>query len=399
MRLLTNSNPSRLLVKISVAFSLLASLNMQQAWAGQSQDCGAFGDASMICAPISQLAQTLSDGTPVAVSNGTTYVATSTKTLKFTFTSNSANSGKKIYLQFFDVSPGVSLGLPTPTCSSVQVGSNGCVTALDSSGSVTVPVTINGAVAGKFFKYQLNGPAGFTSGFVTTTFTSSGGAVNIPEICGGDSTTICAPITRVTATTGGKDIPVAYSPTTQDGAATISPTTTSITYKFAFPSDYMNKYVFVQFFDVTTLALGVPGGSMNSSTSCDPQPAANRGCKIQIDVNGNASFSVSLSNTTLGSSFKYIVAGPNYASHVVQTTVAVPPTISLVGGKAKFTVKIDNAKGQTSTVTYKIGKTEKTATLRINSNSALFNIPATKGSYQVKVAVGSFSVTKKIAVK
>jgi len=396
---LNDKKAARILTKVSIVYTLIASLNFSNAWAGQSQDCSAFGDASMICAPISQLSQTLNDGTPVTVTNGAAYLATATKTVKFTFTSNSANSGKNIYLQFFDISSGVSLALPTPKCSSVQVGSNGCVTALDSTGSVTVPVGINGAVAGKFFKYQLNGPAGFTSGFVTTTFTSSGGGVNTPEVCGGDSTTICAPITRVTAVNAGKNIPIEYSPTTQDGAATISPTTTSITYKFAFPSDYMNKYIFVQFFDVTTLSLTVPGGSMNSSTSCDPQPAANRGCKIQIDVNGQASFSVALGNTALGSSFKYIVAGPNYASHVVQTTVAVPPTVSVVAGKAKFTVKINNAKGQFSTVTYKVGKIEKTATLRITGNSALFNIPAAKGSYQVKVVVGSFSVTNKIAVK
>jgi hypothetical protein len=369
------------------------------AWAGQGQDCSAFGDSSMICAPITQLAQTLNDGTAVPVTNGAAYLATSASIVKYTFTSSSANSGKNIFLQFFDISPGLSLTLPTPKCSSAQLPGNGCVTALDSTGSVTISVTISGATAGKFFKFQLNGPAGFTSGFVTTTFTSSGGGVSTPEVCGGDASTICAPVTRLTATSGGKDIGIDYNASTQDGSAIITPTTSSITYKFSFPSDYMNKYVFVQFFDVTTLSLTVPGGSVNSSTSCDPQPAANRGCKIQIGSDGKATFTVLIGNTSIGANFKYIVAGPNYASHVVLTTVAVAPTMNVVAGKAKFTVTVNNAIGRYSVVTYKVGKKQKTATLRVISDKASFKIPVVKGVYLVKVSVGKYNMTKKVTVK
>lgn len=385
--------------RVLAVFALLISVNVSQAWAGQSQDCSSFGDASMICAPISQLAETLNDGTPVTVTNGSTYLATTTSVVKFVFTSNSANNGKNIYLQFFDISQGLSLTLPNPKCSSIQIPSNGCVTAVDSNGSVTVSVSISGATAGKYFKYQLNGPAGFTSGFITTTFTSSSGGISTPEACEGDSTTICAPITRVTANTGGKNLSIDYSADSQDGLAIIPPNTSAISYKFTFPSDYMNKYVFVQFFDVTTLSLVIPGGTINSSTSCDPQPAATRGCKIQIDSSGQATFSVSLSNTVLGSSFKYIVAGPNYASHVVQTSVSLPPTITMTAGKAKLTIKVNSAKGRSLTVSYKVGRKQKSTTLLINSDKALFNIPAPKGTYSVKVNVGSYSTTKKVTVK
>jgi len=369
------------------------------AWAGQNQDCSAFGDSSMICAPISQLAQQLGNGTPVPVSNGASFLATSATSVKFVFTSNSANSGKNIYLQFFDVSEGLSLTLPTPTCRSGEIASKGCVTALDSSGSATVNVSFFGASAGKYFKYQLNGPAGFTSGFVVTTFTSSGGGGNTPEVCGGDSSTVCAPVTRLSATSGGKSIVVSYDAKTQDGTAIIAPNTTSITYKFSFPSDYMNKYVFVQFFDVTTLSLSVPGGSINSSTSCDPQPAATRGCKIKIDGDGKATFSVSVSGTSIGANFKYKIAGPNYDSHVVLTTVAMTPTMSVTGSKGKFIVYVNNAKDRSAIVTYKVGKKQKTATLRIISDIARFNIPVVKGKYTVKVSVGKQSAEKKVTVK
>lgn len=392
-------NSTSQLFKVLVVAAAVILSNFSPAWAGQGQDCSTFGDATMICAPINQVAQTLNDGTPVPVSNGSSFLATSASTVKFVFTSNSANSGKNIYLQFFDISSGLALTLPNPKCSSTQIPSNGCVTAVDSNGSATISVAISGASAGKFFKYQLNGPAGFTSGFVTTTFTSSGGGGNTPEICGGDSSTICAPITRVSASNGGKEIAVSYNTQTQDGTANISPNTTSITYKFAFPSDYMNKYVFLQFFDVTTLSLVVPGGSLNSSTSCDPQPAATRGCKIQIGSDGKASFSVLLGNAVLGANFKYLIAGPNYASHVVLTTVAVPPTMSVIASKAKFTVKINNAKGRYSVVTYKVGKKQKTATLRVISDAAQFNIPVAKGTYSVSVSVGKYNMTKKITVK
>lgn len=387
-----------------VAFAILSS-SFSQAWAGQGQDCSAFGDASMICAPISQLEQTLNDGTAVAVSNGSSFLATSATTVKFVFTSNSANSGKNIYLQFFDVSQGLTLTLPNPKCSSVQIPSKGCVTALDSNGSATIAVSISGASAGMLFKYQLNGPAGFTSGFVTTTFTSSGGGVNTPEACGGDTTTICAPITRLSATSAGKAIAVSYDEATQDGQSIILPTTTSITYKFEFPSDYMNKYIFVQFFDITTLSLVIPGGAINSSTSCDPQPAAAAGCKLQISSDGKASFTAQLSNTVVGSNFKFMIAGPNYASHVIQTTVALAPaptpkpTITITAGKGKLTLKMNNAKGQNATVAYKVGKKLKTTTIRVNSDKALMNVPAPKGTYSVTVTVGSVRLTKKVTVK
>jgi len=385
-----------------VAFAILSS-TLTQSW-GQGQDCSAFGDAGSICAPISQVSQTLNDGTPVVVSNGASFLATSATTVKFVFTSSSANSGKNIFLQFFDISQGLTLTLPTPKCSSAQIPGNGCVTAVDSNGAVTVAVVISGATAGKVFKYQLNGPAGFTSGFVTTTFTSSGGGVSTPEACGGDVTRICAPITRLSATSAGKAIAVAYDEATQDGISTISPDTTSITYNFAFPSDYMNKYVFVQFFDITTLALVIPGGSTNSSTSCDPQPAAGGGCQLQVAADGKASFTAQLSNTSVGSNFKFKIAGPNYSSHFIQTTVALAPaptakpTMTITAGKGKFTLKINNAKGQNALVTYKVGKKLKTTTLRVNSDKALVNLAAPKGSYSVTMTIGKTSLTKKVTV-
>lgn len=385
--------------KVSIALSILLSLQVSQAWAGQNQDCTAFGDASFICAPVTQIAQTLADGTPVPVSNGSAFLPTSANSLKFIFTSNSANAGKNLFLAFFDISSGLALGLPSDKCAAPQMADHACIAKLDSNGSITIPVSVSGISPGKYFKYQLNGPAGFTSGYVTTTFTSSGGGGNTPEVCGGDSSTICAPSTRLSGTSGGKAIAVSYSTSTGDGTSIISPNTNSVTYNFSFPSDYMNKYVFVQFFDVTTLSLTVPGGSINSSTSCDPQPAATKGCKIQIDGDGKASFTVFLSNASLGSNFKYIIAGPNYASHVVQTTVAVPPSMSVVAGKAKMTVKINNANGRIAIVTYKVGKKQKIATLRIISDTAQFNISAIKGAYLVKVSVGRYSLSKKIAVK
>lgn len=382
-----------------IALTTILTSGSAPAWAGQSQDCTAFGDSSTICAPISQLAQALSNGTAVPVSDGAAFLATSATSVKFIFTSNSANSGKNIYLQFFDISDGLTLTLPTPTCRSGEIASKGCVTAVDASGSATINVSISGASAGKYFKYQLNGPAGFTSGFVTTTFTSSGGGGSTPEVCGGDSSTVCAPITRLSATSGGKSVSVSYDAKTQDGTAIISPNTTSITYKFGFPSDYMNKYVFVQFFDVATLSLTVPGGSINSSTTCDPQPAANRGCKLKIDGDGKASFTVSVSGTSIGANFKYIIAGPNYASHVVLTTVAMTPTMSVTGSKGKFIVYVNDAKGRSAIVTYKVGKKQKTATLRVISDKSQFNIPAAKGKYTVQVRVGKESAQRKITVK
>jgi len=280
----------------------------------------------------------------------------------------------------------------------------GLESAVNSSGSVTIPVSISGAASGKVFKYQLNGPAGFTSGFVTTTFNSSGGGGSTPEVCVGDATTICAPITRLSATSAGKQIPIVYNDSTRDGTANIPTSTTSISYQFSFPTDYTNKNVFVQFFDIDTLSLTVPGGSINSSTSCDPQPAGAKppGCKLQVDADGKASFTIFVSNASLGANFKYHIAGPNYESKFVLTTVAdapvVAPTVSVTTGKAKFTVNINNANGLSATVKYKVGNKQKTSTSQITSDAAHLKISVKKGTYSVTIRVGSLTQTKRVKV-
>jgi len=402
--------------KVLLAFALVFALNVPQAWAGQSQDCTAFGDASSVCAPISQLAMTLGDGTAVSVSGGAAALPVSATSLKFVFTSNSANATKNLYLQFFDISQGLSLTLPTPKCSSAQIAGHGCVTALDSNGSVTIPVTVSGMGVGKVFKYQLNGPAGFTSGFVTTTYTSSGNAGSTPETCGGDATFICSPITRLTMKTGGNNVPVTYDAATHDGTAYITQSTSSLDYKFTFPSDYVNKYIMVNFFDVTNLNLAVSGDAVNSSTTCDPQPAATGTCKIEIDANGVATFSTTLSNNTSGANFKYKIVGPNFDSNVVVVTIGSAPSaspsptptvpglpvsasVTAGKGKGKFTIAINNASGRIAQVTYSIGTKAKHAALRIANNKSVFVISAAKGSYRVQVSIGIFKITKTVLVK
>jgi hypothetical protein len=363
------------------------------------KDCSAFLEPNQICADISNLAQTLSDGTPVPVSNGSAFLSTSTTSVKFVFTSNSSLGGKSINLQFFDISSGLTLNLPTSTCSSTQMSGCGVVAKVNGSGSVTIAVSISGAASGKVFKYQLNGANGFASGFVTTTFNSSGGGGNTPEACGIGAATICAPITRLSATSENKTIPITYDAITKDGTANIAPNTTAITYTYTSPTDYASKYVFVQFFDVTTLSLTVPGGSINSSTSCDPQPALSKGCKIQVAADGKASFTVFLSNASIGANFKYKISGESYDSKIVVTTVAVAPTINITAGKKKFTVVVNNANGRSAIVTYRVGNKPKTATLRIVNDAAQFNIPVTKGSYTVKVRIGMYSKTKTVNIK
>mgnify|MGYP000606094210 CR=1 FL=1 len=381
------------------ALFICVTTNFSAAWAGESQDCSTFGDSSFICAPVSQLGQYLENGTRVTVSNGAATLPMSATKLNLKFTSNSANSGKNLYIAFFDISSGLSLTLPSDKCASAQLADHACVTRLDSAGETVIAVTLSGVSAGKMFKYQINGPAGFASGFVTTTYTSGGGALNTPEVCSGDSTTICAPITRLQMSANSKNVAIVYDPTTSNGSTEILPNTSNINFSFSFPSDYMNKFVFVQFFDITNLSLTVPGGVINSSTSCDPQPAVGRGCKIQIDSDGKAAFTINLNNPNLGSSFKYLIAGPNFASNVVTATTAVPPKATLTAGKGKFTVKIENGSGRSALVTYKVGGKLRTATLRIISDSASFNITVPKGAYDVKVLLGKYSLAKKVTVK
>ena len=401
--------------KLLLAFALMFSLNISTAWA-ESQDCGAFGDATLICAPISQVTLMAGNSAVAAIPSGaTTYaatVSTSASSLKFAFTSNSANASKRIYLQFFDISPGLSLTLPGDKCEAAQIASHGCVAAVDDNGSVTIPVTVSGMGNGKVFKYQINGPAGFTSGFVVATYASGGGTLSTPEACSGDTTTICAPITRLTMSSGSKNIPITYDTGTHDGVAYIPTNTSSIDYKFTFPADYANKYVFVAFFDATDLNLSIAGGSINSSTSCDPQPAATGGCKLEIDSTGKATFTASLAINATGANFKYKIAGPNYDSNIVQVTFGSNPNPSpssspivrtsatMTPGKGKFTLTVRNGRGKTATVGYTIGHTTKTVHVLITKNSAqAFSVNVKKGAYKVRVSIGSYRMSANIRVR
>ncbi|NBU31554.1 MAG: hypothetical protein EBS36_00040 [Actinobacteria bacterium] len=400
------------LFRIITLLALVLALTVPKVQAGQLQDCSAYGDSNSICAPISQLAMQLSDGTLVATGGGVATLPTTANSLKFVFTSNSANSDKEVFVQFFDISPGLTLVLPAEKCSSSQLQHSGCVAKLNTNGSVTIPISVSGITAGKVFKYQINGPAGFTSGFVVTTYTSSGTVGATPEACVGDTTTVCAPITRISLTSAGSALPVNYDSVTGDGSSYIDQSTKSINYKFTFPSDYVNKFVFVQFFDITGLDLTVPGGSINSTTSCDPQPAASNGCKIMIDQAGLATFSINLTNNSAAANFKFKIAGPNYDSKVVLVTVGVRPTTSpsptpsagrvsaaLVAGRGNFTVSINNSPGRVAVVVYKFNARTKTANLRIYKSRQQFVIVTPRGRCQVKVSIGIYHLSKVLFIK
>jgi len=292
-----------------------------------SQSCAAFGDATTICPPISQLAMKVTSAaaaTPVV--NGQASLAVTATNLTFTFTSQAGNSGKGLAVQFFDISNGLtvalSIGDPTTShaCRAGEAAGNMCFINVDAAGAASFTVAITGASVGRLFKYQINGPAGFTSGFVTAIYAANPGGGETADLCA-DKSRVCSNVSRVTFDVAGTKVPVTFDDSGA-GSAFMPVATTSLVFHYTSIADYAGKFAHIQFFDFTTgLNVVVPAGSANSSTSCDPGPAPGHGCYVQLDAAGSATFTVNITGSALDRIFRYQVSGAGgYSSRSVTVT-------------------------------------------------------------------------------
>lgn len=301
--------------------------------AGSSQSCAAFGDASSLCPPISQLAMRVTGAAQAtAVVQGQALLATSSKDLTFTFTSTSGNAGKNLIVHFFDVSAGLTVTLASANsasstaCRAAEAANGVCVITADSAGGATFSATVGGAQVGRLFKFQINGPAGFTSGFVTAVYSANIGGGETADLCV-DRTRVCPGVSRVSFEVAGAQVPVAFD-AAGVGSALMPVGTTSLRFRYTSVADYAGKFAHIQFFDFSTgLDVMVPAGTANSSTSCDPGPAPGHGCYLQLDSAGSASFTVAITGAAAERMFRYQVSGVGgYAS----TSVAVTARDALV---------------------------------------------------------------------
>ncbi|MBU6213882.1 MAG: Ig-like domain-containing protein [Actinomycetales bacterium] len=308
-----------------------------------SQSCANFGDASSLCPPISQLALSVTGaGQPTAIASGQALLAATSTNLAFTFTSQSANAGKGLIVQFFDLSAGLTLALATGdpagsrACRAGEAATNTCYINVDASGNASFTVTVSGAQVGRLFKYQISGPAGFTSGFVTAVYSAHPNGAETADLCA-DRNRICASASRLSFDAAGVKVPVTYDDSGA-GSVLMPTSTTSLVFRYTSIADYSGKFVHVQFFDFSDgLSVTVPAGTANSSTSCDPGPAPGHGCYIQLDAAGSATFSVNVSGAAAERFFRYQISGAGgYASSavtVIARDAVIPPcsTAKIIG--------------------------------------------------------------------
>jgi Bacterial Ig-like domain (group 1) len=380
------------------------------------QSCAAFGDASAICAPISQISVTpTGSNQALAVSGGQTILTAAMTSLKLAFTSNSGNAGKNLAIQFFDVSPGLGISLQTSeagsstTCRAAEAVGNMCFITADSAGSANFTMGVTGVQIGRFFKFQINGPAGFTSGFITATYATSVTGGDTADLCA-DRTRICASVSRVSFDVAGSRVPVAYD-SAGAGSALMPVGTTAATFRYTSAADYAGKFVHIQFFDLTAgLELTVPSGVANSSTSCDPGPAPARGCYLQLDSSGAASFNVALTGVVAERFFRYQISGAGgvisqSVTVTVRNTVVVPcVTAKVLAGSSSVSATTGTSTKVTFTVVDAAGKPCEAKAVSFSATgwgSLGASSAFTDGAGQVSVTVQSDAATtdKSMVVK
>jgi len=133
------------------------------------------------------------------------------------------------------------------------------------------------------------------------------------NVCGGDTSQICAPISALHYTTNG----VASS--ISNGQASVNLASTIFQFTFAGTSTVSGKYLSVHFFDINgPMHVLMTIGDSAQGTGCAASGASGKSCVLQANAQGNASFEVKVLNPEIGDSFSYQTIGPaGFASGVV----------------------------------------------------------------------------------
>ena len=363
-------------------------------------------DSSQVCADISALSFT-TNGTNSSISSGEATANLAATKFTFRFTASAAVASKYLTVHFYDISPGMHL-LPTvgnetlsrSCAASGAIGKN-CVIKTDANGGATFEVEILSAEIGKGFSYHMLGPAGFSSSSVKVMYTVNGANVRAADVCAGDRSKVCAPITRISATIGNAKLKVVYG-AGGTGAAVVSTQATLLRFSYTSSAEYAYKWAFMKFRNASSGVVTIlDSGDPSLSTACGYQDAVGNGCSIRLDSNGSATFFVTIAGGATGKTVQYLMSGPSFdsqpvtisfaAESVTEPLAVVKPSAVITGMAGLIKVVVKDAKAKSVSITLPGAPAAK---FKPASNLETYYFPRAKSTVKVTVTIGAW---KKIA--
>ena len=168
-----------------------------------SYECS--GDAAQLCGPITNVSVTV-DGTNRTVTAGAVSVDVG-RPVRINYTSNAANSGKRVLITLDGISAGVTSSVPhtdgvSPWSSSscYPDGANTqCQLMLDTNGSGYFIATFTGATVGSTFEIRQKGPA-YSTDAITATFRAATSTASATPTATATATATATPTATATAT-------------------------------------------------------------------------------------------------------------------------------------------------------------------------------------------------------
>ncbi len=133
-------------------------------------------NATQICGPVTNLSfsagsKKIKISKPDESGNFKANISAASDLLKFNYKSSSDYAFKYLYVDFYNLTSGLSILIDTSSntlgagCDRNVAPARGCYIQLSSKGSASFIITLNGGAIGKTFNFKLNG-AGYTSKYV-----------------------------------------------------------------------------------------------------------------------------------------------------------------------------------------------------------------------------------------
>ncbi len=316
-------NASKFYISIALSFLFIALVDAPPAVA-TTYSCNNF--QNQLCAPISTVSFNSGSGKALASNSTTTFISTKVSKLNFTINAGQDNASKTATLQFFDISAGLKLIVRSNSNSFCAAGNTiqkECAITLGADGTKTFYLTLLDAEPGMHFQFKYVGPEAWTSSTKSVTFSSDGKIPLTPEACVANGAQICGPVSNLTLKAKNKVLKVSKLGKSGNFKSSLDSKIDLLKFTYKSNSAYAFKYIYVDFFNLTGgLSLIVDTSTNSLGSGCDRSVANSRGCYMQLNSKGSATFIVTLSANATGQTFSYKLNGAGYTSKYVVVTLA-----------------------------------------------------------------------------
>lgn len=302
---------------------LIVAFGLIQPAAATTYGCNNF--QNQLCAPISTVSMSLDSEKPLVTNSATTFISTKVSKLNFKISAGADNGSKTATLQFFDISAGLKLIVRSNSKSACAAGNTiqkECAITLGSDGTKSFYVTLLDAEPGMHFQFKYVGPEAWTSATKSVTFSVDGKVPQTSEACIANTNQICGPVSNLSFSASGKKLNISKPDKNGNFKARLSAKNDLLKFTYKSSSAYAFKYVYVDFFNLTGgLNLIVDTSSNTLGAGCDRTVANSRGCYMQLNSKGSATFIVTLSSNAPGQTFSFKLNGAGYTSKFVVVTL------------------------------------------------------------------------------